>query len=343
MIGGVIKYRFGALDLGRVRLAVAPLYELLGSFAVLRDPDRQALHLPWVQAAQRALDGVDLGLLDTIIPGPGHVPAYVPDFLSPPPAVPVPEFAGELERVRATPPEQVLRELRAAFAGRPMPAAGRALLADPSAGLDAVVATLAVYWERAMAPSWPRVRALLEAEIGDRATALAEGGPLGLFADLHPDLVWRDGVLEARLPHDADSELGGRGLLLVPSAFFRAPAVTFDRPWQPTIVYPAAGAGALWEPARDAPGRAALGALLGGRRAEILVALGRPVSTLDLAADLGASRGGVNEHLQILRRAGLVTPRRDGRAVRYRRTAAGDAVVAAAAASASNASSDRLD
>jgi DNA-binding transcriptional ArsR family regulator len=336
----VFRYRFGPVDLGRVRFAVAPLYELQASFEVVRDPDRQAPHLPWVRAAQRALDGFDIGELDAIIPTRG----YVPDFLAPPPATPLPDVARELERVRATPPAQVRRELRTSFAGRSMPARVRAILDDPESQLAALADALADYWERALEPYWPRVRALLEAEIGQRATALANGGPLGLFADLHPDLVWRDGVLEASVSREGETDLGGRGLLLVPSAFFRSLALIYDRPWQPTIIYPASGAGTLWEPARDAPGRAALGALLGGRRAEIIVALAQPATTHDLAARLSASRAGVNEHLQVLRRAGLVVARREGRAVRYRRTAAGDAVVAAATAEgpASSASSERL-
>lgn len=246
--------------------------------------------------------------------------------------------------MRATLPAQVRRELRTSFAGRSMPAGFRAILDDPESQLAALADALGDYWERALEPFWPRVRALLEAEIGQRATALANGGPLGLFADLHPDLAWRDGVLEANVRQGGETDLGGRGLLLVPSAFFRSLALISDRPWQPTIIYPASGAGTLWEPARDAPGRVALGALLGGRRAEIVVALAQPATTQDLAARLAASRAGVNEHLQVLRRAGLVVARREGRAVRYRRTAAGDAVVAAAAAEgpASSASSERL-
>jgi DNA-binding transcriptional ArsR family regulator len=336
----VFRYRFGPVDLGRVRFAVAPLYELQASFEVVRDPDRQAPHLPWVRAAQRALEGFDIGELDAIIPTRG----YVPDFLAPPPETPLPDVARELERVRATPPAQVRRELRTSFAGRSMPARVRAILDDPESQLAALADSLADYWERALEPYWPRVRALLEAEIGQRATALANGGPLGLFADLHPDLVWRDGVLEASVSREGETDLGGRGLLLVPSAFFRSLALIYDRPWQPTIIYPASGAGTLWEPARDAPGRAALGALLGGRRAEIIVALAQAATTQDLAARFSASRAGINEHLQVLRRAGLVVARREGRAVRYRRTAAGDAVVAAATAEgpASSASSERL-
>jgi DNA-binding transcriptional ArsR family regulator len=84
----------------------------------------------------------------------------------------------------------------------------------------------------------------------------------------------------------------------------------------------------LWEPARG-PRHAALDALLGARRARILAELSAPASTSDLAARLGASSAGVSEHLGVLRRAGLVTAARDGRAVRYVRTEAGDALMRA--------------
>jgi DNA-binding transcriptional ArsR family regulator len=325
----VIRYRFGPLDLGRVRFALGPLYELLASFEVLRDRGRQAPYLPWLRSAEAALEGVDLSLLHAVIPSR----AYVPDFLAPPPQEPMPDIERELARVRETSAAQVRREVRRCYVGRRPPAAAQVVLAEPEAGAGAIADVLGLYWERALAPHWPRVRALLEAEIAHRGRALAERGPLGLFADLHPDLAWRDGAVEANVSLEGDVDLRGEGLLLVPGAFATGIAVIYDAPWQPTVIYPAPGAAALWEPARDAPGRAALGALLGDRRAEVLVALAQPATTLALSMALEASRAGVNEHLHVLRRAGLVTPRRDGRAVRYRRTAAGDALVAAAAAS----------
>jgi hypothetical protein len=99
-------------------------------------------------------------------------------------------------------------------------------------------------------------------------------------------------------------------------------------PWQPTIIYPARGAGALWEPA-GAVASGALGALLGRNRAALLVALDRPRSTTDLAALAGITPGGVSQHLAVLRAAGLVTAHRVGRAVLNLRTPAGDTIVGA--------------
>ena len=50
----------------------------------------------------------------------------------------------------------------------------------------------------------------------------------------------------------------------------------------------------------------------------------------ELARTHAASAAGVSEHLAVLRRAGLVSGRREGRTVRYSRTAAGDALLTAA-------------
>ena len=74
----------------------------------------------------------------------------------------------------------------------------------------------------------------------------------------------------------------------------------------------------------------ALADLLGRRRARILASLAAEATTSDLARRLAASPPGVSEHLGVLRRAGLVRARREGRAVLYSRTAMGDVLTAPA-------------
>jgi DNA-binding transcriptional ArsR family regulator len=93
------------------------------------------------------------------------------------------------------------------------------------------------------------------------------------------------------------------------------------------VIYAPRGVAELWAPEERAAG--ALADLLGRRRAQILATLESPASTQELARRLAASPAGVSEHLGVLRRAGLVAGRRDGRAVRYARTRAGDALVRA--------------
>ena len=76
---------------------------------------------------------------------------------------------------------------------------------------------------------------------------------------------------------------------------------------------------------------AALAALLGRSRARLLVELGTPAGTSQLARSLGMAPGAVGDHLAVLRTTGLLVSARSGRSVLYRRTALGDALVAGAA------------
>jgi DNA-binding transcriptional ArsR family regulator len=322
----VIRYRFGADDLLRTRFAVSPLIEVVWSAHALADPARHALHRPWIAAARERLAGLDWTLLDLLANGTG----YVPDFITPPPATPLADIEGELERVRATPAAQVAREVGRRFAGTTVPEAVRLLLDDPPRGLALLVDLLRAYWERAIEPWWPAIRAALEADIVHRARRLTAGGTIGVFAGLHPRVAWADGVLEVNRPHDQDVDLRGRGLLLVPAAFAWPDVFAMtDEPWQPAVIYTPRGVGALWAPPADLD-PAALDALLGRRRAAVLRALAAPATTLDLARRLDASPAGVSEHLAVLRRAGLVRGQRDGRLVRYSRTAAGESLLRAA-------------
>jgi uncharacterized protein DUF5937/helix-turn-helix protein len=322
----VIRFRFGHEDLVRTRFAISPLFDLEWSVSVLHDPAAHSLHLPWVRAARRRLEGFDYELFALLSLG-GH--GYVPDFITPPPTTPLPDLRSELERVRATEPATVAREVRWMLRDDPVPALVAPLLDDPGAALVGLVETMAAYYERAIAPWWPAIRAALEADIVHRARRLTAGGAIEVFEDLHPDVRWRDGVLEVRRGHEQDVDLGGRGLLLVPAAFAwpRVFAMT-DEPWQPAVVYAPRGIGELWAPDEGCD-REALRALLGRRRAEILTALGVPAATQDVAARLRASPAGVSEHLGVLRRAGLVRAARDGRRVLYERTPMGDALLGA--------------
>ncbi len=312
----MITYRFGPEDLGRVRFAISPLFDLVASYEVLREPAAHPLHEPWAHAAREHTRDLDLTLLDTVVPDR----RYKPDFAAPPPVRPVAGLEAELARVAATPRDQVARELRWAYP-RELPPAAKSLI---DGGLDPLIAVMRAYWRRALAPHWPAVKATLQADVATRAAQLAAGGPLAALGDLHPDIAYRRGGLEVQRVWEQTVELGGRGLLLVPSAFAWPRLWTMiDPPWQPAIVYPARGAALLWAPPeRDDE---ALAALLGRRRARLLREL--PATTQELAQRLEASAAGVSEHLGVLRNAGLVEGRREGRAVRYVRTARGDALL----------------
>lgn len=316
----MLSFRFGPEDVANVRFAISPLMELHNSVRTLDHPEARALHLPWVAATRERVADLDIGVLRAL----QRSRAYTPDFISPPPSSPLGDLEAELAEMLATPAGQVRAEVRRVYAPAPLPPLLQPFEHDPPAAVAALAELVRAYWERALAPHWGRIRALLEGDVLYRARQLADGGAQRLLADIHPELRFADDTLLIDMPFDGHADLGGRGLLFVPSAFtWPRPSASLEAPWQPFVVYPARGIASLWDPGRAAP-PAALAALLGGRRAAVLTALHAPRSTTELARSLALSPGSVSQHLSVLRDAGLVNAHRVGRVVLYVRSPSGD-------------------
>ncbi|HEX4691806.1 MAG TPA: hypothetical protein VH276_14015, partial [Solirubrobacteraceae bacterium] len=81
----MIRLRFGPGTLESVRFAISPLMESMESLRALRDPDAQALHLPWIREARERTADLDLAPLLALLPED----RYTPDFVSPPPSGPL--------------------------------------------------------------------------------------------------------------------------------------------------------------------------------------------------------------------------------------------------------------
>jgi hypothetical protein len=320
----MIELRFGARALTEVRFAISPLIELMRSVRTLHDPAGQALQLPWVVEARKALAGFDPGPLWEL-QAPNR---YTPDFVHPPPHTPLVELEDQLAEMVATPPEQIRAEVQRTYRGLAPPEMLMPFVDDPASAVRDLADLMREYWERTLASHWPRIRMLLEGDVLYRARQMADGGALRLFADVDPTVTWADGVLRIEKGVQQTVDLEERGLLFVPSVFVwpRVGLIT-DPAWQPALIYPARGIGTLWEPVRPAV-PAALAALLGRNRAAILNDLDSPRSTTELAVRLGVTAGGISQHLTILRDAGLVIGHRVGRNVLYLRSQAGDALVA---------------
>ncbi|MEW2414672.1 helix-turn-helix domain-containing protein [Streptomyces sp. NPDC046866] len=190
-----------------------------------------------------------------------------------------------------------------------------AAVTSPPADSGTAEAVLS-WWRTAVRPHWPRIRAVLEADIAYRTRQLAEDGIGEVFSRLHPCLAWTgDRLVSADLPAD-EPALGGTGVTLVPSAFAdRCRLVVGRGPVPPCVIYPGRGVGTLWE-RRNGPGHG-LTRLLGSSRAGLLAEVAAPSTTTQLAARTGLSLGAVSQHLAVLRAAGLVTGHRYGREVHY--------------------------
>lgn len=316
----MITFHFSLDDLALTRFAISPMWELMTGLRALRDPARAAVHLPWVTEALPIARGLDLGGALALTPPKG----YMPDFLTPPPSSPLASFEEELELVRATPEAQIRADVDYLYSCGRGSEAIAVFLEDPSGEVERMCNALSNFWRLALEPHWPRVRSVLEDDVRFRARQLTEGGPARLLGDLHPMVRWAEDRIEIENECEEHTDLGGSGLLLVPSAFqVIQPASIFGEPWQPTMIYPSRGIGMLWE-AAPSEGPAALARLVGETRARLLSALESPRSTTELARSLELSPGGVSQHLTVLRESGLVCGEREGRSVLYLRTGLAD-------------------
>ncbi|MEA2386741.1 MAG: hypothetical protein QOJ22_915 [Thermoleophilaceae bacterium] len=317
----MIEYVFGLADLGRLRFAISPSWELAASLQALLKPSEAALHVEWVREVSPALPDLDLRAAFALL---GHS-SYIPDFLTPPPESPLTTIEEDLARMLATPAAQIRKEVAIVAEDGDGPEL-QAFMARPRHELRRLARTFEEYWRRALAPSWPRVNALLQADLAARGRELAERGPVAALDGLHPSARWREDRLRVDVTLDRTCELGGRGLQLVPSAFhWTRPRAIIGAPWQPTVIYPARGVGLLWQ--REDPAVDALGRVIGRTRARILGALAAPASTTQLAERLGITPGGASQHLTALAAAGLVAGQRHGREVLYLRTERGNALI----------------
>ncbi|MEU1729012.1 DUF5937 family protein [Nonomuraea sp. NPDC005692] len=295
-----LRIRLSGTEAAKVRFAVSPLTETVLAVRALVRPAAHPVHARWRRRTAFAPDPE----LAELVAGP------VPSFLMNVPPGPSAGIGAELARLRAMPPAFVTSELaKAGVRARP---AGE-LLKRVAEELERCHAAL-------IAPLMDRLGAVLDADVDRQARRLAAGGVAGMLAHLHTQVAWSGGELVvSRCAGDDTVELEGRGLVLTPSVF-TWPDVLVDRSpleagW---LVYPAGGAGRLWDDTPSAP--EGLTAVLGRTRAALLEALSEPLSTGDLASRLAVTPGAVSQHLTALRAAGLVTTRRAGRTATHTRT-----------------------
>ncbi|MEE4545663.1 helix-turn-helix domain-containing protein [Streptomyces sp. V4-01] len=327
-MAGNVRFAFSASDMARTRFAVSPLWEVVASVRAFQNAGPHSVHRRWRDevAPRLAAAGLDRCLLLDLVPPAG----YTPDFITPPPATgPGAGLPAELREVAATPAPEVRRELDA-YGLRT--ARIEAMDADPADGLARLTAEIRTYWELALAPYWPRVQAVLEADVFHQARRLAADGAEAVLGDLHPTVRWGAGVLTVDKKHCPPGvDLGGRGMVLVPSVFaWSGVATTTAAPSVKQLFYPSRGWGSVWHDER-APVPAAVAAVLGRTRALLLAELAAPASTSELADRTGLSAGGVSQHLTALRDAGIVSAHRVGRSVLYMRTAVAESLLAGSA------------
>lgn len=290
----MIRIQLDELTLGRVRIAISPLWEAFSSLTLtLRY--RSEIPYPYTKWAATALPRVPPGLHRELT---GAIRTQwtksVPSPLTPIPTCPSPGIEDELTALRNT-------------------------------GHDRFAHLMSDYWGAAIAPYWPDMRNVLEEEILVRGRALVTGGADLLLQNLGGRIRWERPDLNVPHQSDMDWPLTDSCLIIVPVLFARGNTRIFSAVHDTAAFsYQAQGAAVLGGPPRDESEqhdqvrpRDKLTALLGPGRTSVLRALLSPTTTTGVANSLGLAPSTVSQHLAGLTSAGLVRRHRVGARVLY--------------------------
>jgi DNA-binding transcriptional ArsR family regulator len=315
----VITFQLSGEVLGRTRFAFSPLSEVTLSLRLLGRPHLAHLHARWLQLTRSRLSGVDLPLLLAVAP-PGK---WIPPCLIPIAGTARVTIEDQLTDLTQLSPARLTADLAETWGDRPRPPGLTELLDAGPRGPGILAEKLWEYWTAAIAPHWPRICAVLEADVAFRIGAMAERGLFALLDDLHGEAAVQGHDLLVDKPHHADATYRATRLILTPSVFgYPSLAVEDGEPGVFGLTYPARGVGRVWEglESPDHEPGSQLAALFGRTRAAILERAAVPVTTTQLARELGQSPGSVSEHLTVLKANGLLASRRTGRSVPYWQT-----------------------
>ena len=326
--------------LQRVHFSVSPMHELLRSLHVLRGPKHHGIHLPWIMEATRRLDTVTRNNLEyfALCYELGIPPSLVPGLNS----TSIVSFDEELELLSTLNSDKLLDDLERISEHRgnefiPRLARGvewsgfsfshssllNDLRSDPDGVLDCFYDFVACYWDEHFSPIWKRLEDQLLEDIVSQAERLRANG-FGSFIDEVSDRIrWtqHDATLRFRKPFDWDYQMkGDESLTFLPSYFvwphlFVEPSVSGV-----VVVYDSTRARREAVPVQPADRLVSACRALGEpTRVQLLTMLQkRPLTTQGLAQMLHLSEGAVSRHLQVLKRAELVTSEHRGKYVLYR-------------------------
>lgn len=315
-----LRIHFSTDDIAKTTVADEPdpLWEVLLSLHLMQTRDGAVVFDDWRRQARACRH---LSRLTALAPPRG----YSPDFLTPDEGRTGVD-AG-LDAVVRTPRTRLAKELGKLSTKRRLADWGSDLACGNPKTLDQLAISLRAYYQEAISPHWPTVRAAVATDRASRLHAIHTGGNQRLLATLHPKIRWLAPILEIHGRHVAgDLYLNGRGLRIIPSYFaWRAPTVLEDKALPPVLVYPIDRQLALTGGTIQ-PDNSALVALLGATRAEVLIAADG-CTTTDLGARVGISAASASYHATILRNAGLLATKRIGSSVQHTRSELGQALL----------------
>nr|WP_239067443.1 helix-turn-helix domain-containing protein [Actinomadura bangladeshensis] len=330
--GRMLRIHFTSGDLARVRVAgLGPLAETQLSLQVLQRRDEAVAFGAWRRRAGPALPPEARALARFLAPA-AHAPVDLFTLVGA-----VEERDEFVDRVMDVPLEPLRVEVET-FPGlaRRRPPWLRHLGHEEDASHRLATAARGCY-DAGLRPYWTRINDHLEAEKRAYARAMADGGVHGLLSSLRPMLQWKPPILEVpgyRPYRMKDLHLNGRGVVLAPSLFCRRRPLVYGSIRDPgaavLVICPVLrdplAAAEIWAPPTSRPSEAVV-ALLGRTRAEVLDCVAEERTTSEIAERLRISVSGASQHAAVLRRAGLLTSRRDANRVLHHLSVLGAALL----------------
>lgn len=312
----VMRIEFTAEDIARTRITTTfgPFAETLLGLSSLRTAHHDRLAPSWRRNADR-------------------MTTELATFLNPRAVVqidlftltgPAGEFAEAADALLGAPDESLAAEISAVRCchGPHDPSWLTGIHRAELAARQRLVHAVGRVHRRFVQPYWPAMRSILGAEQARLGREFADGGVDRLLSTFHPQARWTSGLLE--LPtagrwsaQPLTAQLGGRGLVLVPSVYCSpgpVPYFPYRRDGPAILLYPVqtdlVTQSRWWRTLDGGPG-SSLAALLGRTRAAALEVIADGCTTTELAKRLDISAASASQHAKALRAAGLVVSLRD--------------------------------
>lgn len=288
----MIRIQLDELTLGRVRIAISPLWEAVSSLA-LTTRYRSEIPHPYTKWLATARRHVSPALHQELVSMMRTHQVSLSSSLTPIPHCSSPSIEDELEVLRAS-------------------------------GHDRFAELTGDYWNAAIAAYWPDMRSALEEEILMRGRTQVTAGADMMLHELGGRVRWERPELSVPHQTDLDWRMTDGHLIIVPVLFARGTRVFSTLRDTAAFSYQAQNAAVLRGPA-GAAGRPAdevrqndrLTTILGRGRAAVLRGLHSPATTTGLASSIGLAPSTVSQHLSVLSSAGLIWRHRIGPRVLY--------------------------